>query len=115
MAGYRAKIEKMKNIYLALAIIGTVLPLSQFYGFLTVYGLSFSSFFEQLLVNKVSSFFATDVFISAIATIIFIASEGRRKRIKNYWLCYIGLFFAGISCRFPLFLYLNEVSKNNTE
>ncbi|MBD2757787.1 DUF2834 domain-containing protein [Spirosoma validum] len=62
----------MKSIYLGLATLGTLLPLTQFYGFLTEYGLDFDPFFEQLFVNHVSSFFAWDVLISALIVLVLI-------------------------------------------
>ena len=98
----------MKNLYLLLAILGTLLPLSQFYGFLQYYGIDFNSFFEQLFVNKVSSFFALDVIISAVVTIVFISKENSRQPVKYYWISLIGLFFAGVSSGLPIFLYLRE-------
>jgi hypothetical protein len=98
----------MKSVYLLLSILGTVLPLSQFYGFLVSYGFNFSSFFEQLFINKVSSFFALDVLVSTFVVIIFIQQECRKRSIYYYWVAYVGLFLAGVSSGLPLFLYLRE-------
>lgn len=98
----------MKSIYLGLAILGTLLPLAQFYGFLTEYGLDFGSFFEQLFVNHVSSFFVWDVLISALIVFVFIQQERRKQPVDHYWVAYVGLFLAGVSSGLPLFLYLRE-------
>lgn len=98
----------MKNIYLFLAIIGTVLPLSQFYEFLITYGLDFDSYVQQLFINKISSFFAMDVLVSGVVMIVFIEHESRKRSVKNRWICYIGLFVAGIASGLSLFLYLRE-------
>ncbi|SFB71509.1 Protein of unknown function [Flexibacter flexilis DSM 6793] len=100
----------MKNIYLLLAAIGTLLPLSQFYQFLAVNGLDIPLFFEQLFANKISSFFAMDVLVSAAVTVSLIVVETKRIGIKNTWICYVGLFLAGVSCGLPLFLFLREKS-----
>lgn len=102
----------MKYTYLFLAVLGTVLPLSQFYGFITNYGLNFNSFFEQLFVNQISSFFALDVLISALVVIVLIQQERHKQPVKYYWVAYIGLFLAGVSSGLPLFLYLREQSKH---
>ncbi len=98
----------MKSVYLLLSILGTVLPLSQFYGFLVDYGFNFSSFFEQLFINKVSSFFALDVLVSTFVVIAFIQQECRKRSVDYYWVAYVGLFLAGVSSGLPLFLYLRE-------
>jgi hypothetical protein len=98
----------MKNLYLALTIVGTVLPLSQFYGFLTEYGLDVQAFVAQLFANKVSAFFAMDFLVTFVVTIVFMEYQRRKQPVKNYWVCYPALFFVGISCGLPLFLYLQE-------
>lgn len=103
----------MKNIYLLLAVAGTLLPLSQFYQFLAVHGLDITLFFEQLFANKISSFFAMDVFISAAVTVSLIVIETKRIGVKNTWICYIGLFLVGVSCGLPLFLFLREKALEN--
>lgn len=100
----------MKNIYLILAAVGTILPLSQFYQFLLAHGFDLPLFFEQLFANKISSFFAMDVFVSAVVVAFFMAFETKRSNIKNTWICYVGLFLVGVSCGLPLFLFLREKS-----
>jgi hypothetical protein len=100
----------MKYVYLTLSIVGTVLPLSQFYPFIVKYGINVNLFFSQLFINEISSFFAMDVFVSAVVTAFLIAYETKRLKIKNTWICYIGLFVAGVSCGLPLFLYLREAN-----
>jgi Terpene cyclase DEP1 len=98
----------MKSLYLILFILGTVLPLSQFYVFFMQSGLDIPLFIEQLFANKISSFFAWDVIVSALVTVLFIETERRKKAVKNYAFCYIALFCAGVSSGLPLFLYLKE-------
>jgi hypothetical protein len=55
----------MKWLYLIAAILGTVLPLSQFIPFLMAYGFDLPLFFRQLFQNHVSSFFGMDVIVSS--------------------------------------------------
>lgn len=98
----------MKYVYLLLLVLGTVLPLSQFFPFVTRYGLNVNLFFSQLFANRISSFFAMDVLVSAVVIIIFTAYESRRLNISNTWICYAGLVFAGVSCALPLFLFMRE-------
>ncbi|WP_294213295.1 DUF2834 domain-containing protein [uncultured Chryseobacterium sp.] len=98
----------MKYVYLLLLVLGTVLPLSQFFPFVTRYGLNVNLFFSQLFANRISSFFAMDVLVSAVVIIIFTTYESKRLNIKNTWICYAGLLIAGVSCALPLFLYMRE-------
>ncbi|WP_295230577.1 DUF2834 domain-containing protein [uncultured Chryseobacterium sp.] len=98
----------MKYVYLLFFVLGTVLPLAQFFPFIIQYGLNSNLFFSQLFANRMSSFFAMDVLVSAVVMIIFIAFESKRLNIKNTWVCYAGLLIAGVSCALPLFLYMRE-------
>lgn len=98
----------MKKLYFTLTVIGTVFPLVELFKFLEENGPNAKLFFEQLFANNISSFFGLDVIIAAIVTAFFIAFESKRLKIKNIWICYIGLFLVGVSCGLPLFLYIRE-------
>ena len=99
---------KPKHLYLALAIAGTVLPLSQFLPFLRDHGLNASLFLEQLFGTRVGAFFGLDVLVSTIVLWVFIAVEGRRDSIPHRWTPVLGSVLVGVSLGLPLFLYLRE-------
>ena len=98
----------MKSLYAILTVIGTVLPLSQFYKFVIENGLDFKLFFDQLFTNYISTFFGLDVIISAVVVLFLIIIETKRIKIKKAWISVFGLLLAGVSCGLPLFLYLRE-------
>jgi lysylphosphatidylglycerol synthetase-like protein (DUF2156 family) len=98
----------MQWVYLILAILGTVLPLSQFAPFLVANGLNLRLFFEQLFQNHISSFFAMDVIVSSLALWVFVFSEGRRRQMKNLWIYVVCNLLVGVSLALPLFLYFRE-------
>jgi hypothetical protein len=56
----------MQWLYLIAAILGTILPLSQFLPFLAAHGLNVTLFFQQLFQNPVSGFFGMDVIVSSL-------------------------------------------------
>lgn len=99
---------KPRHLYLALAIVGTVLPLSQFLPFLRDYGLNVSLFVEQLFATRVGAFFGLDVLVSAIVLWVFVYIEGRRVSIPYRWTPVLGSVLVGVSLGLPLFLYLRE-------
>lgn len=69
---------KPKVFYLVLCVIGTILPYSFFVQFLREHGFNLRLFVEQLFANSISSFFGTDVIVSAIYLWLFVYFEGRR-------------------------------------
>ena len=98
----------MQWVYLILAILGAVLPLSQLAPFLIADGLNLRLFFEHLSQNHVASFFAMDVLVSSVALWVFVFSEGRRRQMKNLWVYVVCNLVVGVSLALPLFLYFRE-------
>ena len=98
----------MQWLYLVAAILGTVLPLSQFIPFLIAHGLDIPLFFEQLFQNHVSGFFGMDVIVSSLVLWLFVFSEGRRRGMNNLWLYVVCNLAVGVSLALPLFLFFRE-------
>ncbi len=98
----------MKRLYLIAAILGTILPLSQFIPFLMAHGLDLPLFFEQLFQNHVSGLFGMDVIVSSLVLWLFVFSEGRRRRMSNLWLYVVCNLAVGVSLALPLFLFFRE-------
>ena len=98
----------MKILYLIAAVLGTVLPLSQFVPFLQTHGLDLRLFFALLFANHVSGFFGMDVIVSSLVLWIFVFSEGRRLGMKRLWLYVVCNLAVGVSLALPLFLLFRE-------
>jgi len=98
----------MQWLYLIAAILGTVLPLSEFIPFLAANGLDLPLFMRQLFQNQVSSFFAMDVLVSSLVLWIFIFSEGSRRGMSKLWLYVVCSLTVGVSMALPLFLFFRE-------
>jgi hypothetical protein len=98
----------MRRLYLLLAIIGLVLPYYFFVSFLIANGLNFSLFFSQLFANKISSFFAVDLMITAIVFLVFLYQESQRYQLENWWLYIVATLVIGPSLALPLFLYFRQ-------
>jgi Protein of unknown function DUF2834 len=101
---------KARHFYLVCCVLGLVLPYSQFVPWLLEHGLNVTLFFRELSANRISTFFAMDVIVSAIVLIWFIQSEGKRLRVRLLWLPTIGTLVVGVSFGFPLFLFLRQVT-----
>lgn len=95
-----------KGIYLALCVIGTVLPYAQLLPFLRSHGLDLRLFVAQLFANPVSGFFGLDVIVSSVVLWVFVLGEGRRLGIRPLWAPLVANLLVGVSLGLPLFLYL---------
>jgi lysylphosphatidylglycerol synthetase-like protein (DUF2156 family) len=98
----------MQWLYLALAVLGAALPLSQLFPFLAAHGLDVPLLHRQLFSNHVSAFFGLDVIVSAFALFLFVGVEGRRQRMKNLWVYVLCTLLVGVSLGLPLFLFFRE-------
>jgi len=100
---------KPKTIYLLLCVVGTILPYSQFVPWLLEHGLNLRLFVDELLFNRISTFFALDVIVAAVVLIGFMRVENSRNKVRRRWLPILAILTVGVSLAFPLFLYLREL------
>jgi len=101
----------MKKLYLAFAVLGAVIPYTQFLPWLRVNGLNFHLFVQQLFVNRISSFFALDLLLTAVVLVGWVRRTGARDQVPHLWLPIVGTFLIGVSFGLPIFLYLQETRK----
>lgn len=95
-------------IYLLGAVLGTVLPMSQFLPFVAANGLDMRLFMQQLFQTHVSGFFAMDVLVSSFVLWVFVFSEGRRRGMTKLWVYVVANLIVGVSLALPLFLFFRE-------
>ncbi len=101
---------KLRHLYLAFAVLGLVLPYSQFIPWVMEHhALNMELFIRDLFANRVSAFFALDVIVSAVVLISFIQIEGKRLAMRLLWLPIVSALLVGVSLGLPLFLYLRQL------
>jgi hypothetical protein len=99
---------KVRHYYIALCVLGILLPYSQLLPFLREHGLDLPLFIQQLFANRISSFFGLDVIVSAIALWVGVLVDQRRVRSRHAWAPLLGTLLVGVSLGLPLWLYLRE-------
>ena len=105
---------RLKQLYLGLCVIGTVLPYSQFLPFLREHGFDLTLLVHQLFANRISGFFALDVLVSSVVVWVFIRAEGRRANVPRLWLPLLAILTVGVSLGLPLFLYMREAHRGGS-
>jgi hypothetical protein len=98
----------MRWWYLSLAVLGAVLPYSQFVPWLIDHGLNLRLLISELFSTRIGGFFGLDVLVSAVVLIGFIRRESALLRVPLRWLPVAATCLIGVSCGLPLFLYLRE-------
>lgn len=96
----------LRMIYLALAIWGTIHPMSWFIAWFNENGWSLAGMIEAWHANAATTGLTWDLTIAAIAlTIWAIAETWVRKNWSALW-CIPATFGIGVSCGLPLYLFL---------
>ena len=99
----------MKKLFLALCILGVVLPYYQLYHFLLENNWSMSGFWSDIYSNHAISMITMDITVAATAYMFFIIYQFSNKKIqlKCFIKYMLSLFLVGFSLSMPLYLYDN--------
>ena len=92
----------MKKIYLALAILGTVVPYLFFFQFFAESGINLPAFVGGLFVNWAAGGFSADLLITSLVFWLYLYE----RREPKLWMYMILNLTIGMSCAVPLYLYL---------
>ena len=101
---------RLRHVYLALCVLGLILPYSQFIPWLLQNGLDLPLLFcRQLFANQISGFFGLDVIVATLALWVLVFTEGRHHGARYVWLPVIASLLVGVSLALPLYLYLRQL------
>lgn len=98
----------IKTFYLAMAIIGLVVPWALFGAFFATNGPDLPFFVQSLFVNGAAGGFSADVLISILVFLVWSWRDAGRHGNRRWWLVVPASFFVGLSLALPLYLYLRE-------
>ncbi len=96
----------MKTLYLVAAVLGAVVPYVFFVDFLTGADTSLGAFASQLFATAPAGGFASDLFITSAVFWVWSYGEARRVGMRRWWAYVLVNLAVGLSCAFPLFLYV---------
>lgn len=98
----------VRQLYLLLFVVGSIVPLWWFWPWLALHGLDIAGLLRELFSTRVGGFFGLDVLCSALALVVFVGVENRRQRIAGSSWALLATVCIGVSAGLPLFLYLRQ-------
>ena len=98
----------MKLFYLAMTVLGLLLPFSQFVPWLFEFGLDLPLLLSEASATPISAVAWLDVLVTAMVVIGFIIGDCLRRSLSVLWLPILGTLLVGPSFGLPLYLYLRE-------
>lgn len=108
-SGSRYDLLRMKKyLFLAIAILGTILPMSQFIPASMDGEFSVAGMFDAMFANRTIAGVSFDFTVVVVTAIVFGILEAVRLRIGAAWIALAGTFLIGASFGLPFFLFLRE-------
>jgi len=98
----------MKNLYLAAAIVGGVVPYFFFLQWFGTHGIDLPGFIAAWFVNGSGSGIAADILISSCVFWAFMLHRNRYSHGPGPWLFIALNLLIGLSCALPAYLYAQE-------
>ncbi len=99
-----------KYAYLLIAILGIVLPYTQFVSWSNENGFDLDSMVSLMFANQIASGIALDALVAGLAILLFILIDRKESKVKYWWVSILGIFLSGIAFALPFYLYLRELS-----
>ncbi|MGW8704437.1 DUF2834 domain-containing protein [Brevundimonas sp. NPDC055814] len=97
-----------KNFYLAMAVVGTVIPWLFFGSFFGTHGPDIPLFLQSLFANGAAGGFSADALITIVIFWVWSWRDARANKVGRWWLVLPASFFVGLSLALPLYLHLRE-------
>jgi hypothetical protein len=98
----------VKTVYLALAVLGAIVPIALGLVFLKEHGLDGGEAVRQLFGSTASTLAFADLTISSLVFWVWLASEAPRRGIRRWWPFVAANLLVGLSFALPLFLYVRS-------
>lgn len=98
----------MRSFYMAMAVLGTVIPWAFFGSFFAANGVDIPLFIGGLFVNGAAGGFSADVLISILVFWVWSWRDAESNGIDRWWWVLPSSCLVGLSLALPLYLWLRE-------
>lgn len=99
-----------KQVYLLLAVAGTVLPMSQFIPASIAGEFSIGGMFAAMFANRTITGVSLDFLVVVTTGLVLGITETIRLRVRLWWVALTGTFLIGASFGLPFFLFMRELA-----
>lgn len=98
----------LRLAFLALAVLGTVWPMSYFLAWFAEHGWSLGGMIDAWHANDATSGLVYDLTVAALALTLWILAEAWERRDRLVLVAIPATFLIGVSCGLPLYLFLRS-------
>lgn len=97
-----------KSAFLALAVVGAVVPYVFFTEFISSEGLDLGAFVSALFVNGAAGGFSADLLITSFVFWLWSFHDAHQLDVPNWWLIPVINLLIGLSAALPFYFYLRH-------
>ena len=97
-----------KHLYIALAILGFILPWMHYIGFIQINGLNIPLFISEIFATAPASGFAADVLWATLVFWIWTYFDSKEHQLPRWWLAFLLGAMVGLSVALPIYLLMRE-------
>ena len=101
-------VTPLRVLYLALAVWGTIHPMSYFIAWFQENGWSIMDMVDAWHANDASSGLVWDLTVAAVALTIWVIAETVQQKRWSNQIAIPATFCIGVSCGLPLYLFLRS-------
>lgn len=98
----------MKNVYLALAILGAAVPYAFFVQYFSTEGPALQGFLAAAFTNPAAGGISADLFLSSAIFWVFMSQQRAASKGPHPTLFVALNLLVGLSCALPAYLYARE-------
>ncbi|MHA6266029.1 DUF2834 domain-containing protein [uncultured Aliiroseovarius sp.] len=102
----RQPLSRLRKTYLALAVIGAVVPGAYFAAWFAQNGLSLGDLFQAWRANLATRGATLDLLLAGVTLTVWIIAETSVRRNWSALWAIPATFLVGVSCGLPLYLFL---------
>ena len=105
--------QATKNYYIAMAVLGILVPWYFFSQFIAEHGINFVDFLQALFVNGAAGGFSSDIFISATVFWVWSYQDAKTTGVRNWWPVIPATIFVGLSLALPMYFLFRLKAEND--
>ena len=99
----------MRHVYVALCLLGVVLPFGPLASLMASNGFDFAAYPAGLFGTPVAAALTLDLAVATAAFLCFVYTDGPERGMRRLWIYAVVALFVNVAVALPLYLHNREI------